>query len=106
MFFNKLTQKLQDLMQKKKILLERANDFFIWKETLLGKLNHIEFHFDTNQDKINLMNDINKCSEEVDLWNDKIESIENLLQESKITIPGLTITEQFKQLQINIAKIQ
>lgn len=93
-------------MQKKKILLERANDFFIWYETILGKLNHIEFHFDTNQDKINLINDINKCSEEVEVWKENIDSIEHLLQQSKTTIPGLSITEQFKQLQLNLVKIQ
>lgn len=93
-------------MQQKKIVLEKANEFFIWKETLLGKLSHIEFQFDTNQENINLIDYVNKCSEEVELWKQNIESIENLLQQSKTTIPGLTITEQFKELESKLVKIQ
>lgn len=93
-------------MQKKKIVLEKANEFFIWNETLLGKLKHAEFQFDTNQDKINLINDINACSEEVEQWKNNIGSIEHLLQQSKTTIPGLSIADQFKQLQFKLEQIQ
>lgn len=101
-----LIKGLQDLIQKKKIVLEKSNEFFIWNETLLGKLSHIEFQFDTNQAKINLINDINKCSEEVEIWKQNIHSIENLLQESKTTIPGLSIVDQFKDLESKLIKIQ
>lgn len=93
-------------MQKKKIVLEKANEFFIWNETLLGKLNHAEFLFDTNQVKLNLINDINKCSEDIKIWRKNIDSIENLLLLSKTTIPGLSITDQFKQLVMKLENIQ
>lgn len=93
-------------MQKKKIVLEKVNEFFIWNETLSGKLNHTEFQFDTNQSKSNLINDLNKCSEEIKLWEENIDTIENLLQQSKTTIPGLSITDQFKQLEIKLEKMQ
>lgn len=93
-------------MQKKKIVLEKANEFFIWNETLLEKLKHAEFQFDTNQDNINLINDISACSEEVELWTNNIDSIEHLLQQSKTTIPGLSVTDQFNQLKFKLAQIQ
>jgi len=93
-------------MQKKKIVLEKTNEFFIWNETLLGKLEHAEFQFDTNQDKINLINDISTCSEEVELWKNNIDSIEHLLLQSKTTIPGLSVTDQFKQLTLKLVQIQ
>lgn len=93
-------------MQKKKTVLEKANEFFIWNETLSGKLSHTEFQFDTNQSKSNLINDLNKCSEEIKLWEENIDSIENLLQQSKTTIPGVSITDQFKLLVIKLEKIQ
>lgn len=93
-------------MQKKKFVLEKANEFFIWNETLLGKLKHAEFQFDTNQDNINLINDISVCSEEVELWKNNIDSIEHLLQQSKTTIPGLSVTDQFNQLTFKLAQIQ
>lgn len=99
-------QELQDILHKKKIVLEKANEFFIWTETLLGKLSHIEFQFDTNQDKINLTNEIDKCSKEMDSWKQNIGSIENLLLESKTVIPGLSITDQFKQLELKLVKTQ
>lgn len=94
------------MLQQKKLVLEKSNQFFIWNETLLGKLNHTEFQFDTNQDKTNLIESINNCSEEVKLWRENIDSIENLLQQSKTTIPGLSIVDQFKQLEFKLAKIQ
>jgi len=100
------TQELQDLIHKKKIVLEKANEFFIWHETLLGKLSHAEFQFDTNQVKTNLLSNVNTCSEEVKLWEENIDSIENLLQQSKTTIPGLSITDQFNQLKSKLVKIQ
>lgn len=93
-------------MQQKKIVLEKANEFFIWNETLLGKLSHTEFQFDTNQANINLLDYVTKCSEEVELWKHNIDSIENLLQQSKTTIPGLSITDQFKELELKLVKIQ
>lgn len=93
-------------MQKKKIVLEKANEFFIWNETLFEKLKHAEFQFDSNQAKINLLNDISACSEEVELWKNNIDSIEYLLQQSKTTIPGLSVTDQFKQLQLKLVQIQ
>jgi len=93
-------------MQKKKILLEKANEFFIWNETILGKLKHVEFQFDTNQDKINLISVISACSGEVELWKNNINSIELLLQQSKTTIPGLSFADQFEQLQLKLEQIQ
>lgn len=88
------------------MVLEKANEYFIWNETMLGKLSHIEFQFDSNQEKTNLINDIKNCSEEIEQWGKNIESIEYILQESKTTIPGLSITDQFKQLQLKLVKIQ
>lgn len=93
-------------MQKKKLVLEKANEFFIWNETLLGKLSHIEFQFDTNQVKTILTKDINECTEEIGLWKQNIDSIDKLLQESKTTIPGLSITDQFEQLEFKLTNIQ
>lgn len=69
-------------------------------------MGHIEFQFDTNQAKINLISDIQKCSKEVELWKQNIYSIENLLQESKTTIPGLSINDQFKELELKLQNIQ
>lgn len=93
-------------MQKKKMVLEKANEFFIWNETLLGKLSHIEFQFETNQIKTNLIKDINECREEIELWKQNIDSIDKLLQESKTTIPGLSITDQFEQVESRLTNIQ
>lgn len=93
-------------MQQKKIVLEKANEFFIWNETQLGKLSHIEFQLDTNQANINLIDYVDKCSEEIELWKQNIDSIENLLEQSKTTIPGLSITEQFKELEQKLVNIQ
>lgn len=93
-------------MQQKKLVLEKANEFFIWNETLFGKLSHIEFQFDSNQMKTNLIEDINESSEDVEQRKQNIESIENLLQQSKTTIPGLSITNQFKQLELKLVHIQ
>lgn len=88
------------------MVLEKANEFFIWNETMLGKLSHIEFQFDSNQMKTNLINDIKNCSKEVEQWEKNIESIEDILQQSKTTIPGLSVTDQFKHLQLKLVKIQ
>jgi GTP-dependent phosphoenolpyruvate carboxykinase len=93
-------------MQQKKIVLEKANEFIIWKETLLGKLSHIEFQFDANQANITLIDYVDKCSEEVELWKQNIDSIENLLQQSKTTIPGSSIADQFKEVELKLVNIQ
>jgi len=93
-------------MQKKKIVLEKAKEFFIWHETLLGKLDHVEFQFDTDQDKTNLLNEVKTCSEEVEAWEQNIDSIENLLEQSKTIITGLSITDQFNQLKSKLVTIQ
>lgn len=93
-------------MQQKKIVLERANEFLIWNETLLGKLSHAEFQLDTNQMKTSIINDINKSSEEIEAWKPNAESIENLLEQSKTKIPGLSVTDQFKQLESKLEQIQ
>jgi len=93
-------------MQQKKIVLEKANEFFIWNETLMGKLSHTEFQFDTKQAKSNLVDDMNKCLEEIKTWAENIDSIEQLLLQSKTTIPGSSITDKFKESEIKLAKIQ
>lgn len=69
-------------------------------------MKHVEFQFDTNQDKINLISDISACSEEVELWKNNINSIEQLLQQCKTTIPGLSFADQFEQLQLKLEQIQ
>jgi len=73
---------------------------------LLGKLSHTEFQFDANQATINLTNDINKSLDEVKQWELNIDSLENLLQQSKTTIPGLSIKDQFKQIELKLENIQ
>lgn len=93
-------------MQQKKIVLEKTNEFFIWKETMMGKLNHAEFQFDTNQAKTDLTEDLSKYSEEIRQWQENISSIECLLQQSKTTIPGPSISDHLKQLELKLASIQ
>lgn len=93
-------------MQQKKIVLEKANEFLIWNETLMEKLSHTEFQFDTNQAKIDLVEDMNKCSEEIKMWAENIDSIEHLLQQSKTAILGPSITDKLKESEIKLVKIQ
>lgn len=93
-------------MQQKKIVLEKANEFFIWNETMMGKLNHAEFQFDTNQTKTNLIDDLSKFSEEIRQWKENIGSVECLLQQSETTIPGPSISDRLKQLESKLGSIQ
>lgn len=72
----------------------------------MGKLSHAEFQFDTNQAKINLVDDMNECSEKIRTWAENIDSIEQLLEQSKTTIPGPSITDKLKESENKLAKIR
>ncbi|XP_050548347.1 uncharacterized protein LOC126909987, partial [Daktulosphaira vitifoliae] len=96
---------LQDILHKKKLVLEKINEFFNWNTTIKAQLDHLEFKIDSNQVVVNIFEEVNDSVNELKQWRNNWNSIENLLNQSNTTVADLSFDDCFRYCEGKISQL-